>query len=124
MIFRTTATGACQRQGPTGIEREQTMSTIVDVADVSGARQFLRMAGKPARWSSSRLAVAIGQLVVFSRRQPDTTLAELRAALLGTVTLSIEARAGFSADRNVLLEEFDELIETHGRSARLAEVFL
>ena len=93
-------------------------------ADVSGASRFLRFAGKPARWSSSRLAVAIGQLVVFSRRQPDTTLAELRAALLGTVTLSIEGRLGFSADRNVLLEEFDELIETHGRSARLAEVFL
>jgi hypothetical protein len=101
------------------------MGTIADVAaDVSGARQFLRLAGKPARWSSSRLAVAIGQLVVFSRRQPDTTLDELRAALLGTVTGSLEGRLGFSADRNVLLEEFDELIETHGRSARLAEVFL
>lgn len=98
------------------------MGTITDVAGVSGARQFLRLTGKPARWSSSRLAVAIGQLVVFSRRQPDTTLAELRAALLGTVTF--EGRLGFSADRNVLLEEFDELIETHGRSARLAEVFL
>ena len=100
------------------------MSTIADVTDVSGTRQFLRVAGKPARWSSSRLAVAIGQLVVFSRRQPDTTLAELRAALLGGVTVPIEDRLGFSADRNVLLEEFDELIETHGRSAKLADVFL
>ena len=101
------------------------MSTIADVAaDVSGARRFMRLAGKPARWSSSRLAVAIGQLVVFSRRQPDTTLDELRAALLDAVTGSSEGGLGFSADRDVLLEEFDELIETHGRSARLAEVFL
>jgi len=102
------------------------MDASADVAmDVSGASRFLRFAGKPARWSSSRLAVAIGQLVVFSRRQPDTTLDELRAALLGTpIAGSSEGGPGFSADRGVLLEEFDELIEVHGRNARLAEVFL
>jgi hypothetical protein len=97
------------------------MDAIGDVAaDVSGASRFLRFAGKPARWSSSRLAVAIGQLVVFSRRQPDTTLGELQAAVLG----SIEGRPGFSGDRDVLLEEFDVLIEVHGSSATLAQVFL
>ena len=107
-------------------QREQTMDASGDVAaEVTGASRFLRFAGKPARWSSSRLAVAIGQLVVFSRRQPDTTLGELREALLGTRgTGSGESGPRFSADRGVLLEEFDELIEVHGGNARLAEVFL
>ena len=93
-------------------------------ADVSGVSRFLRFAGKPARWSSSRLAVAIGQLVVFSRHQPDRTLGELRAALLGAPFDWNAGRPGFSADSNVLVEEFDELIEVHGCHARLAEVFL
>jgi hypothetical protein len=87
-------------------------------AGVSGAGRFLRFAGKPARWSSSRLAVAIGQLVVFSRREPDTTLDAMRAALLD------DGGPAFSADRDALLEEFEQLIEVHGRNARLAEVFL
>jgi hypothetical protein len=95
------------------------MNAIADVAaEHAGASRVLRFAGKPARWSSSRLAVAIGQLVVFSRREPDTTLDEMRTAL------SDEDGLKFPADRDALLEEFDQLIEVHGGNARLAEVFL
>ena len=78
-----------------------------------------------ARQLSPRLAVAVGGLAVLLRREPDTTLEELRAALLTTgYRWSPEGKLALAADRAALLAEFDSLINRYGRDANAARLLL
>ena len=77
------------------------------------------------RGASPQLAAAMDELAGYIRRRPDITLGELRAAFLGTGFIwAPDGTLTLSPKRMALIEEFDELIETHGWNAVGAELLL
>ena len=77
---------------------------------------------KPGR-ASARLIAAVRQLGGYLRRQPDITLGELRAALLGSAfELEADGSLALSPTRMALVHEFDDLIRIHGWTASAADL--
>jgi len=86
---------------------------------------FLSRVGKPARWSSARLAGIEKEIAGQVERQPDITLGEIGAALVGAgFTWSSDGKLAYAPRQVALIEELEGLIETHGWATRAAELFL
>src|SRR5262245_25717423 len=80
---------------------------------------------KPARWSAQRLAGIEKQIAAYIRRQPDITLGEIGAALVGaSFTWAEDGKLSYAPRQVALIEEVEALIEVHGWATRAAELSL
>ncbi len=86
---------------------------------------FLRYVDKPARWSSPRLAGVKEAIAGYVRHQPDITLGEIGAALVGAgFTWTPDGKLAYEQRHVALIEEVEGLIEAHGYAMKAAELFL
>ena len=84
-----------------------------------------RTAAPQLRGLLPRLARAADEIAGYIRRQPDITLGEIGAALVGAgFTWSPEGKLAYKPTHVALIDEVEGLIEVHGWGTKAADVFL
>ena len=102
------------------------MATVIEIRPGTADREaHSRHVVGQVRWNAVRLFCAADEIAGYLRRQPDITLGELAAALVGAGFIcSPDGNLAYVPHHVMLIEELETLIELHGHETRAAALFL